>query len=154
MSDYEKNEMNERELEWDDDLEYTAGGFVDIPDGEYTFMVDHFERQKVGGDGKYAGQNMAVVFCNILSDAGEPQIRTNLILNTKFKWKLTQFFESIGMIKKDETLKMNWNETAGKRGRCKVEHKENYNDSTKTHLEITEFLPPKEEGRKWGGGEF
>ena len=61
MSDYERNQnLEDRELDWDDEIENTQS-FTDIPDGEYNFVVDHFERAKVGGDGKYAGKNMAVV---------------------------------------------------------------------------------------------
>ncbi|MCD8333704.1 MAG: hypothetical protein LUB60_06260 [Clostridiales bacterium] len=146
-------DMN-REYGWEDEVENRLG-FIDIPDGEYEFMVDHYERAKVGGDGKYAGQNMATVYCNILAgDGEEPQIRTNLILNKAFDWKLSQFFICIGLMKDEEgaRLKMNWNQVGGRRGRCKVEHKPNYNDKTKEHLEITEFLKPAENNKKWGSG--
>ena len=149
MSNFDEKGMDQ-ELDWEDEVE-NASSFVDIPDGEYEFMVDHFERSKVGGDGKYAGQNMAVIYCNILTE-GEPQIRTNLILNKKFAWKLAQFFISIGLMpdEKDAKLKMNWNQVGGTRGRCKIEHKPNYNDASKSHLEITEFVKPQAGGKKWG----
>lgn len=141
-----------QELGWDDQIENTQIP-IDIPDGEYDFIVDHYERAKVSGDGKYAGQNMAVIHCNILAGNAEPQIRTNIIMNKKFEWKLSQFFVSIGLMddKEGAKLKMNWNQVGGARGRCKVEHKPNYNDATKSHLEITEFLKPKG-GKKWGAG--
>lgn len=140
-----------QELDWEEEIENTSP--ADIPDGEYSFIVDHYERAKVGGDGKYSGQNMAVVYCNILADSAEPQVRTNFILNKNFSWKLAQFFISIGIMKDEEgaKLKMNWNQVGGRRGRCKVEHKPNYNDATKSHLEITEFLKPQND-KKWGTG--
>lgn len=144
-------ENTNQELDWNDEIENT--GTIDIPDGEYDFIVDHYERSKVGGEGKYAGQNMAVIYCNILAGDAEPQIRTNIILNENFRWKLSQFFVSLGLMKdeKGAKLKMNWNMVGGSRGRCKIEHKPNYNDATKTHLEITEFLKPQG-GKKWGSG--
>lgn len=148
-----RNTDMEKEYDWDDEVENTSS-FVDIPDGEYDFMVDHYERSKVGGNGSYAGQNMAVVYCNIFMNDGDgPQLKTNLILNRKFAWKLSQFFISIGLMEDKEgaRLKMNWNQVGGRRGRCKVEHKPNYNDASKKHLEITEFLKPQG-GKKWGSG--
>lgn len=148
-----RNTDLEKEYDWDDEVENTSS-FVDIPDGEYDFMVDHYERSKVGGNGSYAGQNMAVVYCNIFANDGDgPQLKVNLILNRKFSWKLSQFFISIGLMEDKEgaTLKMNWNQVGGRRGRCKVEHKPNYNDASKKHLEITEFIKPQG-GKKWGSG--
>lgn len=148
----EENMNIGQELSWDDEVENTSSS-VDIEDGEYGFIVDHFERSKVGGDGKYAGQNMAVIYCNILVP-GDPQLKTNIILNTKFQWKISQFFISIGQMKNEEgaRLKPNWNMVGGSRGRCRIEHKPNYNDATRTHPEITEFLPPANNGKKWGSG--
>lgn len=145
-------ETMNRELGWDEEIEYTEGGFFEFPDGEYDFVVDHFERQKVGGDGAYAGQNMAKVFFNIQTPEGEAHLTSNLILNEKFIWKLSQFFVSIGIMKgeKGERLKLDWNSVAGKSGRCKVEKKPNYNDATKFHMEITEFLKPS--AKDWSKG--
>lgn len=147
-----ENENMGQEMGWDDEVENTSA-FVDIADGIYDFIVDHFERSKVGGDSKYSGQNMAVIYCNIQAE-GEPQLKTNIIMNTKFQWKISQFFISIGQMKneKNARLKPNWNMVGGSRGRCRIEHKPNYNDPTKTHPEITEFLPPAENGKKWGSG--
>lgn len=141
-----------QEIGWEDEVENTSS-FVDIKDGEYEFIVDHFERSKVGGDSKYSGQNMAVIYCNILTQ-GEPQLKTNIIMNTKFQWKISQFFISIGQMKNEEgaKLKPNWSTVGGSRGHCRIEHKPNYNDKTKTHPEIAEFLPPAENGKKWGSG--
>ena len=140
-------ENMDRELGWDDEIENTSQ-YVDIPDGEYEFIVDHYERSKVGSNSeKYAGKNMAVVYCAIQAPGAEPVISTNLILHSKFQWKLAQFFRSIRLMKDEEgaKLKMEWNKVPGLRGWCKVVHKPNYNDATKTHLEIDEFLPPRKQ---------
>lgn len=147
-----------REYDWEDEIE-NRSSFVDIPEGEYDFFVDHYERSKVGGDGKYAGKNMAIIYCNIEMEGVPadkiPQLRTNLILCDAFEWKLSQFFICLGLMEDKEgaKLKMNWNQVGGARGRCKVEHKPNYKDASKKHPEITEFLKPqKETGKKWGSG--
>lgn len=143
------DELN-REYDWNDEVE-NRSGFVDIPEGEYDFIVDHYERAKVGGEGKYAGQNMAIVYCNVQNGSEEAQLRTNLILNKRFDWKLSQFFICIGLMQDEEgaRLKMNWNQVGGRRGRCKIEHKPNQKDATKTHPEITEFLKPQKGAKKW-----
>lgn len=142
----------ERELGWDDEIENTSG-YTDVPDGEYDFIVDHFERSEAGGNGKYAGVKMAVIYCNILTE-GEPQLKTNIIMHTNFQWKLSQFFISIGLVKDEEGAKFrpNWNMVGGSRGRCRIVHKPNFNDNTKTHPEIAEFLAPAANGKKWGSG--
>ena len=140
-----------RELGWEDEILNTPAG-PEVPDGEYDFIVDHFERQKVGDNSKkYAGMNMAVVYCNIQTD-GEPQLKTNMIMHTNFQWKLSQFFISIGQMENEEnaTLRMNWKTVGGSRGRCRVKNLPNYNDKEKTHPEITDFLPPVANGKKWG----
>lgn len=147
----EKENMGQ-ELGWDDEVENTSS-FPDIEDGEYDFIVDHFERSTVGGSSKYSGQKMAVIYCNI-HGSEEVQLKTNIIMNTNFQWKLSQFLISIGQMKNEEGAKArpNWNTVGGSRGRCKIEHKPNYNDPSKKHPEITEFLPPAENEKKWGSG--
>lgn len=150
MSDWKNNNT---ELGWDDEINNEAG-FTDIADGDYDFIVDHYERAKVTNpDSKYNGSNMAVIYCNILTE-GEPQIRTNIILHSKMQWKLAQFFISLGLMedKEDAKLKMNWNAVGGSRGRCRVIHKPNYNNPEKEHLEIDEFLKPAPGQKKWSGG--
>ena len=144
---------DERELGWDDEID-NKQTFIDIPDGTYDFTVDHCEKAKAGGSGKYAGTNMATVYCVIHAQEGEPMIRTNIILHTNFKWKLAQFFICIGLMEDspEATLKMQWAMTAGCRGKCRVVHKPNYNDATKQHLEIDEFLKPEPGAKRWGGG--
>lgn len=141
-----------QELGWDDEVENTSS-FPDIEDGEYDFIVDHYERAVVSGTGKYSGQRMAVIYCNIQGPE-EVQLKTNIIMNTNFQWKLSQFLISIGQMKNEEGAKArpNWNTVGGSRGRCKIEHKPNYNDPSKKHPEITEFLPPAENEKKWGSG--
>lgn len=144
-------DVNGREIGWDDEVE-NVPSFVDIEDGEYDFFVDHFERAKVSNDNsKYIGQNMAVIYCNIQAP-GDPQLKTSIIMNTKFQWKLSQFFISIGQMKNEDNAKVrpNWNMIGGSRGRCRIEHKPNYKDTTKTHPEIVEFLPPAANSKKWG----
>ena len=145
---------SDRELGWDDDI-LNVPAAPKLEDGEYDFIVDHFERAKVGGDGQYAGTNMAVIYCNIQVD-GEPQLKSNLILHSRLQWKLSQFFISIGQMENTEnsTLKMNWQLVPGSRGRCRIEQRQNYNDKSKTHSEIIEFLPPVNNGKKWGSGNF
>ena len=90
------NTMNQ-EYDWDDEIE-NRSGFADVPDGEYEFFVDHYERAKVGGDGKYSARIRRLSTANILMENvpqdQAPQLKTNLILNKAFDWKLSQFLSA------------------------------------------------------------
>ena len=142
----------EKELEWDDIALDGKEERIELEDGEYEFTVDHFERAKTGPESKNPGTNMAVVYCNIHAE-GEPQIRVNLVLSERTRWKLKEFFISLGIIKAgaETPVKISWNDVPGRRGRCTIVHKPNYNDATKTHAEIDRFLPPAG-GKNWAGG--
>lgn len=142
----------DRELDWDEIELDGKEERIEIPNGDYDFTVDHFERAKTGENSKVPGTNMAVVYC-VIHTEGNPMIRANLVLTERMQWKLKEFFVSIGMIKAgaESKTRISWNDIAGRRGRCRIVQKENYNDKTKTHAEIDRFLKP-EEGKKWGSG--
>ena len=39
----------ERELGWDDEIEKDSGEFILLPEGDYDFTVESFERSRHGG---------------------------------------------------------------------------------------------------------
>lgn len=86
----------ERELQWDDTIQKDTD-FVTIPEGDYTFMVESFERgrytQKEGG--RLPSCNMAILKLKIDSENGPVYINHQLYLHTKmeagcqnFSWQL------------------------------------------------------------------
>lgn len=110
----------DRELQWDDTIEKESSDFVLLPEGDYNFVVDSFERGRHGGSEKLPACNKAVLKLRVESDKGTALITHNLFLHTKTEGLLSAFFESIGQKKKGEKMAMNWSRVPGATGRAKV----------------------------------
>lgn len=126
-------------LPWDGTITIDSGDFITLEPGEYNFTVVDFQREQYEGSDKLPACPKAVITCRIDSAMGPVDIKNNLFLTTKTMGLLAAFFTSIGLKKKGEDLKMQWNKVVGATGRCKVSTREyrgnNYND-------IQRFLPP------------
>ena len=95
----------ERELGWDD----------------YDFTVTGFERGRHEGSEKLPPCNMAIVTLAVTLPDGSPaNLRHRLFLHTRCEGLLSAFFTGIGLKRKGEPLRMNWNAVPGARGRCKI----------------------------------
>lgn len=114
-----ENQMD-RELQWDDTIEKESSDFVLLPEGDYNFVVDSFERGRHGGSEKLPACNKAILKLRVESDKGTALITHNLFLHTKTEGLLSAFFESIGQKKKSEKMAMNWSRVPGATGRAKV----------------------------------
>lgn len=114
-----ENQMD-RELQWDDTIEKESSDFVLLPEGDYNFVVDSFERGRHGGSEKLPACNKAILKLRVESDKGTALITHNLFLHTKTEGLLSAFFESIGQKKKGEKMAMNWSHVPGATGRAKV----------------------------------
>lgn len=114
-----ENQMD-RELQWDDTIEKESSDFVLLPEGDYNFVVDSFERGRHGGSEKLPACNKAILKLRVESDKGTALITHNLFLHTKTEGLLSAFFESIGQKKKGEKMAMNWSRVPGATGRAKV----------------------------------
>lgn len=150
----------ERELEWEEEIEKDSE-FVLLPEGDYPFKVESFERSRSKGSDKLPPCNMAVLKIRIDAPNGNSAILThNLILHTKMEGKISNFFAGIGQKKKGEKLKMNWSIVTGSTGRCKVgihEYKDNqYNEIKKFYPKDpsyqTDTTQPK--GSNFTAGQF
>ena len=139
------NELNttntyEGALDWNSEIEET---YLDLPDGIYDFTVVDLEcgqyEPKPNGKIKETCPQMRV-FVEIQDPNGSYQkarVNSVLILHTRTKGLLCNFFRSIGVMKKGESLKMDWN-VIGKTGKLKLSH----ND--KNYMQIEKFLSPEE----------
>ena len=131
----------EREYNWDDVITEDATEFPLLPEGDYDFEVESYERARHPGSDKLPPCNKAIVKIRIEEAAGTVYINHNLFLHSKTEGMLSAFFAAIGMKKKNEPMRMDWNRVPGGRGRCKVgirEYKENkYN-------EIKRFYPKED----------
>lgn len=145
-------ENSDREFDWNDTIEKDSS-FVELPEGDYDFVIDHYERGRSQGSDKIPASNMAIVFFNIRSDDGqEATIRENFILHSKLEWKLSELFCSVGLKKKGEALKMNWNALPGLSGRAHVTLDPDKKDPTKKYNHISKLYP--KEPKKFEPGKF
>lgn len=143
----------DRELGWDDSIKNDSS-FVELPPGDYNFTIDHFKRSRSKGGNSIPASNMAIVYFNIHTKDGDAvQIRENFILHTKLEWKLSELFCAVGLKKKGEELRMNWNALPGLTGKCQISLDPDQNDPTKKYNHIKK-LYPKEAGNGYTAGSF
>lgn len=111
---------NFMEYGWEDEIVNEGGDFVLLPEGDYDFTIEKYERARHEGSAKVPPCNMAKVTFTIWGVEDKIEITENYFLCNKFEWKLSQLFLAIGLKKHGEPLKMNWNAITGKKGRCRV----------------------------------
>ena len=141
-----------RELDWDDSIEKDSD-YVLLPEGDYDFTIDHYERGRSNGSEKIPPSNMAIVYFNVRTPEGqETTIKENFILHSKLEWKLSELFCGVGLKKKGEQLRMNWNALPGLTGRAQVSLDADKNDPSKKYNHIKKIYP-KETG-KYTAGSF
>lgn len=133
--------IQEREMDWEGTITADAEEFILLPEGDYDFTVESFERSRFGGSEKMPPCNQAVLKMRIDTSFGTVYINHNLLLHSKTEWSLSAFFSSIGLKKKGEPLRMNWQLVPGARGRCKVTNKL-YKDNQ--YNEVKKFYPREE----------
>lgn len=141
MSEVNTTNTYEGALDWNSEIEET---YLDLPDGTYEYKVVELER------GHYEPKPTSKikepcpqvkVFVEVQDPNGSDQkvkLNSLLILHTRTKGLLCNFFRSIGVMKKGESLKMDWN-VIGKTGKLALTHNE------KGYMQIDKFLPQEEE---------
>ncbi len=148
------NNTVERGFEWDDTITKDAGEYILLPEGDYNFVVESFERGRHPGSEKLPACNKAILTLRIDATEGTVKITHNLFLHTKTEGMLSAFFTSIGQKKKGEPLKMNWGHVPGSSGKCKIGvHTYEKDGETRKNNDIKRFYP-KEEGPAFKAGEF
>ena len=131
-----------KEMAWDANLDYTENSFEPVPEGDYDFTIDRFDRGRSKGEGKLPPCNMATVYFTLHApDGREVTVRENYILNTALKWKLSELFCGVGLLKPGESLKMNWSALPGLTGRAKVSLQPGFKDPEKKFNRIDKLYP-------------
>lgn len=147
--------MEEKELQWDDTIEKDSQEFITLPEGDYDFEIEKYERSRSKGEGRLPACNMAVVYFTIKNPHGEDiSVREYYILHTSMEWKLSELFCGVGQKRKGEKIKPNWTLLPGSTGRCKLKI-EKYKDKEgkdQTANKIDKLYP--KEGRKFEAGKF
>lgn len=142
----------DRELNGDDEIE-KDNSFVELPEGDYDFVIDHFERARHAGSDKIPPCNKALVFFKVIGpDGQEATIQEGYILHTKLEWKLSELFCGVGLKKKGEKLKMNWTTLPGLKGRAQISLDADTKDPSKKYNHIKKIYPFEE--KKFEAGKF
>lgn len=138
-------DLIERELDWGDEISRESD-FTIIPEGDYDFTVTGFERGRHEGSEKLPPCNKAIVTLSVkLPDGSAATLKHNLFLHTRCEGLLSAFFTGIGLKRKGEPLRMNWNAVAGAAGRChiKVRTYTKQNGETGQSNDISKFYEPE-----------
>ena len=151
--------MNERELNWDDTIEKEGSQFIVLPEGDYNFTVESFDRGRHDGSDKLPPCNKAMLKIRIDAVQGTVHINHNLFLHTITEGMLSAFFTSIGQKKKGEPQRMDWGRVPGSTGRAKVGIRTYQKDGeTRQINEIKRFYPKDDnavpQGLSYKAGEF
>ena len=141
-----------RELSWDDTITDDGKEFEPVPEGDYEFTIEKWDRGRSKGEGTLPPCNMATVFFNIKDRDREVTIRENFLLHSKMEWKLSELFRSVGLKKEGEPLRMNWTALPGLTGRAKVGLKPGLKDPSKQFNFIDKLYP--KEPKKFEPGRF
>lgn len=147
--------MEEREFSWDDTITKDASDYIMLPEEDYNFTVESFERGRHPGSEKLPPCNKAILTLRIEAAEGTARITHNLFLHSKTEGMLSAFFTCIGQKKKGEPLKMNWGAVPGSTGRCKVGiHTYTNKDGEERKSNDIKRFYPKEDGPAFKAGEF
>lgn len=140
-----------KEIGWDDEVE-KGNEYTIIPEGDYDFVVESFERSRYEGSDKVPPCNRALLKIRVDAPEGTTVMNESLLLYDKMQWKLAEFFLSIGAEEKDDRVKMNWQMVPQSTGRATIEIRLDRNDPSKKYNHVKKFLPkPK---KQFKAGEF
>ena len=111
---------NNYTFDWGDEINNESADFVLLPEGDYDFTVEKFERARFDGSDKLPACNKAIVTFTIWGADDCISITENFLLCSKLEWKLSALFLSVGMKKHGEPLRMNWSDLPGKKGKAHI----------------------------------
>ena len=140
----------DRELEWNDVIEKDGNEYILLPEGDYDFTVESFDRGRHNGSEKLPPCNKAVLKLRVESEQGTAYISHNLFLHTVTEGMLSAFFASIGQKRRGEPLRMDWGKVPGSTGRAKIGiHKnQNRDGEDRQSNEVKRFYPKEDAASK------
>ena len=127
-SGYQQNQNNyqagsgDRDYSWDGDTISKDDEFILLEPGDYPFTIEKFERSRSQGSEKMPPCNMAVVYFTVHSNQGDVTVKENYLLHSKFEWKLSQLFTSVGLKKKGEPCPLNFTALPGRTGTVRIKN--------------------------------
>lgn len=91
-----------------------------LTEGVYEFTVIDVKKGEYFGSEKLPRCLKAEVHLSVGEGESNCKLRTNLYLHKTQEWKLSSFFESVGLKQKGQRFTMDWEAAIGKRGSAKV----------------------------------
>ena len=148
-------------LDWDSRFNQADARSADtpslLPDGDYDFMVDDFERGNYPGGKKLPPCPKAILTLKIVdADSKAHKVFNNIFLCKSTEWKIAEFFESIGLIGPDGEVDMaNWDKVVGRKGRARIKQRTytNRDGIQKTVNDVEAYLPKQADPDVIGGTE-
>ncbi|MBR2675227.1 MAG: DUF669 domain-containing protein [Mogibacterium sp.] len=134
-------------LDWNSEISSKVI-FEFIP-GEYEFEVIDFQRGTHPGSEKLPTCPKAIIKLRLSYRGSTLDVDKHLFLHSKMEGLLSDFFISIGLMNKGESLEMDWNNIVGKKGRATFHNREASNG--KKYFEVKKFLPPNNTSTSKGG---
>ncbi|MCD8308796.1 MAG: hypothetical protein LUD19_02990 [Clostridia bacterium] len=113
MDDFKTFDWNDEIDPWDMEDRYEP-----LPEGDYNFTVKEYERAWHNGSAKVPACNKAIVTFTIHGESKDMTVKESFFLCSAFGWKLKALFESVGLLKHGEKLRMQWDKLEGKTGKC------------------------------------
>lgn len=147
-----ENTETGKELGWEDTIQNDGQEFSPVPEGDYTVTVEKVDRGRSKGEGTLPACNMAIVYFTVHTPDREITLRENYILHTKLEWKLSELFCGVGLKKKGEPLRMNWQMLPGRTAKAKIGIRPGSKDPSKKFNYIDRLYPF--EGPKYQPGSF
>lgn len=111
---------NNYTFDWEDEINNESSDFILLPEGDYEFTVEKFERGTFDGSDKLPACKKAIVTFSIWGAEDKISVSENFLLCGSLEWKLSSLFLSVGMKKHGEPLRMNWTGLPGQKGRCHI----------------------------------
>lgn len=147
---YETNIVDDRELDWEEEILNEANSYTLLPDGDYPATILKMERARFDGSAKVPPCRMAKLTVAVHGgELGENTVTCQLFLLQRFAWKIAEVFVSCGLASpEDERVRMQWDRLEGAACRCRIVQ-EDYTKKSGPHAgetgtanRITKFLPP------------
>ena len=140
-----------KELGWDDEV---AKGeeYIILPEGDYDFVIESFERGRFAGSDKIAPCNKAILKLRVDAPQGSTTLTENLLLSSKMEWRLAEFWCALGVPEINGHFKPNWPIVPQATGRVTLEVTTDRKDSTKKYNHVKKWLP--KQLKTYKAGEF